>query len=65
MRFRNIYEKLGQTYDYSSVQLDFTNPIKQKVIDFGFTIPDKYLYTEGDNYGREDEIHCTIQTWLH
>jgi len=65
MKFKRIYEKLNQSYDYSSLQIDFSDPIKELVISTGNKIPCHALYTEGEKYGREDEIHCTILYGIH
>lgn len=54
-------------YDYSSTQINLPEDIAKEIIDWGKEqIPDDNIYTEPDkNYGREDEIHCTIKYGLH
>lgn len=53
--------KEGQTYDYSSTQVDLPEDLAEKIMALGKEIPDDELYVEDDGgCGREDEIHVTL-----
>jgi 2'-5' RNA ligase len=58
---RSIVAKLGETYDFSSTQVDLPEDIAKKIIIWSEkNIPDSILYKDRDGgKGRENEIHIT------
>jgi 2'-5' RNA ligase len=62
-----LVEKKGQTYDFSSTQIDLPVEIARKIVAWGKeNIPDDQLHVDEDGgKGREDEIHVTVLFGLH
>jgi len=61
-----ITEKKGIEYEYSSILFLFPSKDAQAVLEWSKQhIPDSLLYKEGDEKGREDEIHVTVLYGLH
>ena len=56
----NKIAKEGIKYNYSSTQFDIPKHIASNILDYARNIPDVELYVEGEKYGRENEIHCTV-----
>lgn len=53
--------KKGQTYDFSSTQVDLPQELSERIISWGKNLPEDEIYTEEDgDHGREDEIHTTV-----
>lgn len=57
---RKSLQKSQEEYDYKSTQLDLPDDIAEKIKSFCKDIPDKFIYTNDDGLGREDNIHCTV-----
>lgn len=58
--------KLGLSYSYSNTQVDLPADLARRVREWGRKhIPDSDLHVDGEEYGREDEIHVTVKYGLH
>ena len=56
-----LTERFKQTHDYSSVVINLPDHIAKQVIKWGHDhIDNDDLYTKGRDYGREENIHCTV-----
>jgi len=66
-KFREMYEKEGVKYSYSSLQVDMPLHIARVVMNYSYLIPANLLYnpTDEKKYGVENEIHCTILYGIH
>jgi len=65
MKFKTIFENISKKYDYSSIQFDLFDPIKEMIISEGKKIPENSLYIDENNYGRDSHPHCTILYGIH
>jgi len=66
-KFIDLYEKMGATYSYSSVQIDIPIHIAREVIRYSHQIPKSLIYDPDNDksYGLENEIHCTVLYGIH
>ncbi len=61
-----VISKKLVTYSFSSVQFNMPATLATKIIKWGKEhISDSDLYVDGNEYGREDEIHVTVKYGLH
>ena len=53
--------KIEGDYSYSSTQVNVEDSLAQEIMDWGQeNIPNKDIYTDDDNKGREDTPHITV-----
>lgn len=61
-----LNEILNKKYKFSNTQIPFPKIIANEIMDWGVqNIPDENLYVEPNDYGREDDIHCTVFYGIH
>ena len=56
-----LIERFKETHSYSSVQINLPDDVAKRIIKWGHDhIKDEDIYTKGCDYGREENIHCTV-----